>query len=74
MTREEAEIVAQLIGYADGGCANCVGDLVRCANRMLPQFVWSVPDRVLCVQERYINEYHMEAYDDRIVVDVKEKS
>lgn len=27
MTKEEAEIIARIIGFADGGCQNCVSDL-----------------------------------------------
>lgn len=38
MTLDEAKTVAEIIRRADGGCSNCVSELVREANERLPQF------------------------------------
>ncbi len=34
------EIVAQIIAMADGGCSNCVGELVRHMEEEFPEFPW----------------------------------
>lgn len=31
-TQEQAEFIAKLIGYADGGCSTCVGNLIDAFN------------------------------------------
>jgi hypothetical protein len=40
MTLEEAREWARIIGYADGGCSHCVGELADAANEAFPDFVF----------------------------------
>lgn len=40
MTLGEAKGIAEIIGTADSGCSDCVGDLVARMNEKFPEFVW----------------------------------
>lgn len=40
MTLDEATAIARIIGTADGGCSNCVGDLVDQMQAAFPEFDW----------------------------------
>lgn len=41
MTLDEAKKIGkQIIGYADGGCDQCVTDLVERLNAVFPEFIW----------------------------------
>jgi hypothetical protein len=44
MNLREAETIARLIGYADGGCGKCVFEMVDHANRLFPEFLFSIHD------------------------------
>lgn len=57
MTDDEAKLIAKLIGFADRGCSNCVGDLVDHANRLFPQFYWKKPYPNINLVDTYRNEY-----------------
>jgi hypothetical protein len=47
MTRDEAEKIAKLIGFADGGCPACVGALVECANGLGLGYQFEMTDEVV---------------------------
>lgn len=36
----DAQKIAYIIGYADGGCSVCVRELVEHCNRIFPGFIW----------------------------------
>ena len=40
MTLEDAQRVANIIRFADGGCSSCVQDLIERANKVWPEFVF----------------------------------
>lgn len=40
MTLEEATKIALICSTADGGCNNCVGDLMVRLNETFPEFEW----------------------------------
>lgn len=42
MTLDEAKTIAEIIGGADDGCADCVGDLIGALNMAFPAFKWSM--------------------------------
>jgi hypothetical protein len=44
MTIDDAQKIAKIIGTADGGCSNCVGDLVERLSKMFPSFRWIITD------------------------------
>lgn len=46
MTREEAEIVARIIGHADNGCSSCVGTLVDLANERIAGWRFEMGEEV----------------------------
>jgi hypothetical protein len=72
MTLKEAREVARLIGFADGGCSNCVSDLIAHANRKFPKFIWSKgEDDWKHHREVYLNEYQIETDDHYVPVIVE---
>lgn len=38
MTLEEAQIVANIVAHADGGCSNCVREMLDLLNARFPAF------------------------------------
>jgi len=44
MTLEEAQMIAKIIGTADGGCSHCVPALAAHLTREFPQFVFTSGD------------------------------
>lgn len=59
MTKAEAELVAKLIGFADGACSNCVRTLVEQANRLFPEFIWTFPSDDTLAHDYYNLDWHM---------------
>ena len=45
MTLDEAQMIAKIVGTADGGCPTCVSMLVEHLNREFPQFVFVMGDQ-----------------------------
>lgn len=72
MTKDDANKIAFLIGFADSGCPNCVGELVYHANRLFPEFDW-VMESEDCSTEHYINDWGVEICDLFIPVKVTHK-
>jgi hypothetical protein len=69
MTLDDARIIAELIGFADRGCSNCVGDLVEHANRLMPKFSFRMGKDPIA--ETYLSKYDIECTDWRIPVTVE---
>lgn len=46
LTREDAEKVARLIGYADGGCYYCAANLAEIAEKVFPEWRFVVGSSV----------------------------
>lgn len=44
MTPEEAQTIARIAGTADGGCPNCVSDIVERLNKAELGYVWTMTD------------------------------
>ena len=44
MTLDEAQKLADIISTADGGCSDCVGDLIKRLNDSFPTFVFEVTE------------------------------
>lgn len=68
MTLEEAQTLAKLLGYADGGCSNCVSGLVEHANVLFPafRFVNTGED----VREQ-TDQYYEGEHETRVIVSVE---
>ena len=53
MTNDEISRLAQLLGYADNACPNCVHDLVEHANRLFPELFFQVLPTALIQDEDF---------------------
>lgn len=53
MTQDEANKIAELIGYADSACPNCVRELVEHANRIIPEYKWIFIEKSIHEQFRF---------------------
>lgn len=42
MTQDEANKIAEIIACADGGCSNCVTELVELARQQFPEIEWII--------------------------------
>lgn len=71
MQLEEAQKIALLIGFADSGCSNCVDDLVDHANRIFPEFTWTMSRDRAAHRLTHINEDGIECTNRFIPVSVE---
>lgn len=74
ITLTEAKKIAQLIGYADRGCHNCVSDLVEKANDFYPDFEFTITNEDRYDKGKYQSPDEEENFGDHwLVVDVVER-